>query len=209
MKNLFIILLLLSNHFAFAQLSINSSYTKTDVGHQIRFGAEYPLNKRFNIEAGSKYLTFKEITDINNYAFKNRFKPLSTSEHLGLYIGVKWIFYNKNPYVKPFISYDLNMTKSSRVVVDFYDGPKVYKDSIHGTYTPYKRIDDTFKPTTAIEHFVTLGVDVKLTNHFFLTERIGIGVATFYHLEYRENGGRNAWELATLFSSGIKYQFKK
>ena len=192
-----------------AENSLSISYAHTDIGRNLRVGFEKKLYPTLSVEAGVKYIIWKDVNDLSNYTYKNRFKPQTNKEHYGLFFNTKYYFYRHNPSISPFISYDLNISRSSLLNENYLSDSKLITDSLIGAYTIYKRQDAIFKPCTVIEQYVRVGIDIALSKNIVLSESLGLGLANFYKVDQRLSPSRKDSEVGTFLHIGLKYQLNK
>jgi len=201
-KILFILLFTASSQFAFTQTDVIGLFNTNFTGRNIALTIKKNFN-RHSLLFGAKYNINRKVHDNQNNFWPKRFYATKPLEHLGFNFEYHYQFLLKYSAIKPFVFYDLQFTNSHTRNV-FYFPYELGTNSV----ISYKRVLDFFGPTIALEHNIGIGLSAKLTNRFFLYQKIGAGIVTFINIDDRILGARN-WEFGYLISAGLGYQLKK
>ena len=127
-------------------------------------------------------------------------------EHWGLLVGYQHAIKFNKSYLEPYFFYELQFTnshirKQAYLPVDYdVEGNVLYREFI-----------DFLDPTIALENYVGLGFNVKLSKQFFITQKAGFGYILFKNVDPRQLGHKNnsSWEFGYILSFGVMYRFKE
>lgn len=187
---------------AFSQLDIIASFNSVDIGRNVNLNLKKDL-KKYSFLFGIKYNINRIVHDNQNNVFRKRFYATDWQEHFGFNIGFQYNFLLKSSSLKPFAFYDFLFTNSHTRNLMYLP----YDYDINGDVL-YKRYLEFFGPTIALEHNIGLGITAKISNRFFLYQKIGAGVVTFHNIDKSIVGSGN-WEFGYIISIGLGYHLKE
>jgi hypothetical protein len=209
MKILFCFCLAILSNLVVAQKNqLKLDYHKSLVGHNIRLGVNHYLTNYFSVGGGIKYLQW-QYTNNNPDGFTNRFKPANFWEHWGAYAHMQAHFLNPNYTLRPYFYYDAQITHAS-YNLDFYFNEGLFP--VNGDTIPlFTNLNPHFNAGTTLEQSLGFGLDIKLTEHWSLTQRVGVSYVWYVKLPTATHDILIAepFEYARMFSTSLVYSFRK
>jgi hypothetical protein len=208
MKHIAIILLLSCFSLKiFSQTDIASTFNSTHSGRSITLVGTKTFNEKHEIGIGVRYNINKLAhNDDQNNAFLKRQYATNFIQHWGAEAFYHHYIFKKLKYTKPFVFYDLQVSYSETRNRMFLPG--FYDDELG---LLYKEVLDFFGPFTWVEQCIGFGIKAKVTEHWFLYQKIGFGTTFILGKdEKRPNTyDKFEWEFAGLIQAGLVYRIKK
>lgn len=196
----------LSSVITNAQFEISSSFNGTHTGRNISLYLAKNLNANNQVGIGIRYNIAKIAhNDDQMYAFWKRVYPSTDFQHYGIEGYYQKTIFRNLGCVKPFISYDMQVSYSTTrnrrfLPVQIYDteGNELFK-----------RYYDSYGPYTFIEQYIGIGYRVHLFGRFDFFQKIGGGIMfVMGEDEKRPSFNKFEWEFAEIISTGLIYCFK-
>lgn len=198
-----IILINLSPVISIAQTEISLAFNYVDIGRNLSLSGTKSFS-RHKIQVGIKYGINSFEHDNQNNLFKKRFFATDFIEHWGAILGYQYAFKPINNYVIPFLLYEMQLTNSH--TRNDWVFPVGYDTDGNVLYRKYL---DYLGPTVALENYIGFGLNISLSEHLFITQKAGGGIALFYKTDptYAFKNNRS-WEFGYMLSLGLAYRFK-
>ena len=187
-------------------------YNKSQIGKSLRVGYELRLIPNFYLETGIKYIIWTGVSDNGGYVFKDRFRPINFTEHLGIYSSLKYRFY-KNEFMQLLVIYN-GAISNSHLIFDGYlhSGRFAYDSTTGQLYDLVSRVFEVMPKTFAFENYFGGEASFKLSKKISGFAKMGLGY-TFYHIQDDPgfitpipNTGEHSWFMGGL---GLKYSINR
>lgn len=200
-RTIILLILILAIHTANAQIDLIGSFNAVDVGRNVAVLGKKDFNDH-SVLFGVKYHINSIVHDNINNVFRRRFYATNFWEHFGLELGYQYNFTLKEPNIRPFVFYDLQVTRSPTRNNMFLPEIVYDKDNIL-----YKRHLVFFGPYTALENNIGIGLIANLTQKLFLYQKLGTGVSLFFGNDPKRLPRKYNWEFGYVISAGLGYRF--
>lgn len=190
-----------------AQLSILSSYGKSNIGWNFRLGLEYFPVKNLSLSIGTRIIHKTGQNNFSFQAYKDKFYPVNTSEYFGIFTKMNYYFLkNKTYFLQPSIGYDFSFSRAHIKWNRFFQESDINGNPINS----YVKKEILFDPLNAFEHHIFFGLDIKLIEQLKLTQNIGVGIVNYTGYDYTQPNSivGESYEFSWFFFNiGLKYDF--
>ena len=206
MRNITVIILfiLIFSGKLFAQVEFISVFNSSFTGRNTALLFSKTINFKHELGVGVRYNIGKlAMPDDQGNVFLKRLYPSTFAQHWGAEAFYHYRIFNSWEHIKPFVFYDVQASYST------------YRNSF---YTPHSRDEigrilylyhvKRFGPYTWLEQYIGFGFKVDLPNHFFISQKIGVGGCFIFGEEEQLVKYSTEWEFGGLINVGIGYRFK-
>ncbi len=161
----------------------------------------------FGIGLGCNINSIKQPDDQNNIFYKRLFAT-DIVHFLNLNLFYNQYVFNKFDQFKPYIFYDFQMkystTRTSMYIIDRIDSTIISSDPADQYL--YRNYIEYFGPFLWIENTLGIGMKIMINEHFFITQKFGIGVHFIIGDEPKLFKQNFEWEFHDFFSFSIGYK---
>lgn len=189
--------------------------------------------KKISFLIGPKFAFNYEFSSQHAIGPKKSLFALSLGERVGLNFRIQFLLIKSEQLVLSTF-YDFQFSRSHRRFTEYRPNellivPWIYNNDTNSTASIdevlFAKYDAVYGPALAFEHTFGLDLQIKLGDHFYLTQRIGGGVTIFNELNNKwgpdddwtdPDGYSYYWNytgafrhLSSMFSFGMGYNFKK
>ncbi len=187
-----------------AQTDLTLAFNDVYIGRNISATATYQI-KKHRILAGIKYGINSFEHDNQNNMFKNRFFATNFLEHWGLVVGYQRSINVNKPNFELFWFYEFQFTNSHVRI----DHNAAWKANAAGDLIWHDRNEAFYGPTIALENNIGIGMNIQLSDRFFLTQKAGFGGVNYRNIQERFMFRNSLWDFSYLLSIGITYRLKE
>lgn len=190
-----------------AQISILSSYGKSNIGWNFRIGVEYFPLKNLSFSLGTRVMHKTGQNNFSFQAYRDKFYPVNTSEYFGLFSKINYYFLKNNTYfLQPSFGYDFSFSRAHIKWNRFFQESDINGNPINS----YIKKEILFEPLNAFEHHIFLSLDIKIIEQLKISQSIGVGIAHYSGYDYTQTNSivGDSYEFSWLFFNiGLKYDF--
>ncbi len=195
------------NLLANAQFGLRNSFNLTGTGRNISLLIEKDLNFKNRIGVGLRYNIGRIAhPDDQQNVFYKRLYPSSFIQHFGVEGLYQRMILRNWECIKPFISYDIQVSYSTTRNRMFLP----YGEAFNGDIL-YKEFLEFFGPFLFVEQYVSLGFNAHLFGPLHIYQKTGGGIIFIRGRDEKLYGtyvNPNHWEFAGIISVGLVYSIK-
>jgi hypothetical protein len=204
---LFLMLMVIANQLHSQNLSLSLYSTGTGKNLTVIYSIQ-KKSMEFGIGLGCNINSIKQPDDNNNIYYKRLFatKPL---HFFNFNIYYNQYVFDKFNQIKPFIFYDFQVKYSTTRSSMYF--PYAIDTTIITTNPEdqflYRNYIEYFGPFLWVENSVGIGMKINITDNFFISQKLGIGIHLIIGDEPKLFKDKTDWEFHDFYSFSLGYKF--